>query len=225
MPARPKKKSAAAAKTGKSKSKRPTVASLAAEVAELREQLAALQSRLEAVEAGSSSKSATDVSTGVVAGAAVAAAVVASKPAAKKPAPKKAKARGSRDDTQTALQELLKGALSLALEPMPDDPDDADRLFERFAGLCHSSRWGTPMLDNSLRSYTWRQLRKNVGIYLREEDDPGSFEVLRTDPRKVTEDTRRVKLFLRARTRMPTPITFRRDDELEGEWRVEVSSL
>ena len=217
MPARPKKKAPVAAKA---KSKRPTVASLSAEVTALRTQVEALQERLSALESsGGGAKTATAAAaTAASVTAAAATAAVASKAA--RPA-----AKGKVGNLELALKSLLTGAFGLALEPMPEDPDDSDRLFERFAALCHSSRCGTPMLDTSLRTYTWRQLRKNAGIYLREDGDASSFEVLRTEPRKLNTDSHRVKFFLRAKTRMPTPITFRRDADEEGEWRIEVSSL
>ncbi len=206
MPARPKNKAPA------KKAKRQTVATLAAELAELRGEVDTLRERLAKLEAAPAKPA---MSAAPVAAAATSAPVAASKPR-RAPPP---------DNTELALKALLTDALALALEPMPEDPDDADRLFERFASLCHSSRCGTPMLDTSLRTYTWRQLRKNVGIYLREERDAASFEVLRTEPRKMATKSDRIKFFLRARTRMPTPITFRRDAELEGDWRIEVSSL
>lgn len=212
MPARPKK---AASKTAKAKtaSTRTTVASVAAEVSELRDLVSSLLARVEELErrpAGAAGAATARVAAAVPAAAAVGAS---------------ATPPSNNEDVELVLRQLLISAIQLAQEPMPDDPEDADRQFERFAALCHSSRTGTPALNSSLRTYTWHQMRKNVAIYLGEADDPGSYEVTRSDPRKITAQSTRVKLFLRARTRMPTPITFRRDNEADGAWRVEASSL
>lgn len=205
MPARP-KSSPAKAKKATTKAKKPTVAALATEVEALGVLVRDLQSRLAVLEDGAATRPA------------VAAAVAATPMAAARPGI-------DNDDVELSVRELLTSALKLALEPAPEDPELAEEQFERFAGLCHSSRQGTPMLNSSLRTYTWHQLRKNVAIYLNQEGDPGSFEVTRTDPRKLTASASRVKFFVRARTRMPTPITFARDEDANGMWRIEASSL
>ena len=206
MPARP-KKSPSKSTSAPGASKRPTVATLAAEVAELRTLVQELQSRLGGLERGATARASAGVAVATVAVAA-------------RPAP-----TVSKDDVELSLRELLTSALKLALEPAPEDPELADEQFERFSALCHSSRRGTPMLNSSLRTYTWHQMRKNAAIYLQQGDDPGSFEVTRCDPRKLTGNVARVKFFVRARTRMPTPITFARDDDANGSWRIEASSL
>ncbi len=108
---------------------------------------------------------------------------------------------------------------------MPSDPDEADTLFDRFAVLMHSERKGTPLLDRNLRNYTWMQLRKNVLIYLKDPNDAGSFTVTRREPLKFGPREERARFFLKASTRMPTPISFRKDVEDSDRWRIEVSSL
>lgn len=128
-------------------------------------------------------------------------------------------------DPVQAMRSLLSAAFELALQPVPDDDEEADEQFARFAALIHTNRRGTPLLEQSLRLYTWQQLRRNVTIYLNEDQAVGSFETTRMTPSPVTERTQQAKFFVRARTRMPTPITFRRDEAEGGAWRIEASSL
>ncbi len=121
--------------------------------------------------------------------------------------------------------ELLCEVFQLVLEDVPADPDEADAQFDRFKALSHSNRRGSPLLDQSLRAYTWAQLRRNVRSYLTDPNDVGTYQVSRTQPEKPIKGEERMKVFLHAPRRMPAPITLRRDGEAGGRWRVEVSSL
>lgn len=220
MPAKPTKKrtepkATTAAATAKSKPGRPSIATLAAELDSLRAEMAQLRARLEIVENRPAGAGAPAPAPAVI--VAPVATPVASAPA-KAPA-------ADNPDPMTEVHELLRQAFALALMPLPDDPDEADAVFERFSGLMHSSRRGTPLLNNSLRNYTWGQLRKNALIYLNDDADPGSYAVDRSEPEVVAPRTERVKFFLKARTRMPTPVTFRRDQGEGRAWRIEASSL
>lgn len=182
---------------------RATVASLAADLEALRGRVAVLEAALAA--------------TGATTSAAVA--------AAPETAPAPAPTPKTDHDPQGSAQRLLRDVLAIALEPEPDDADALELQFVRFLDYVHSTRKGTPILENSLREYTWRQLRRNAPIYLRDPEDAGSFDVTRQDPATIDRRTDTVKFFLRATSRMPTPITFRRDDADGGAWRIEASSL
>lgn len=200
-----------AAKTGKGTvDTNRTVGSLAAEVDELRELIAQLTARLDQVSPDTAKK------TEVVAATATVVAPVVKAPT-KKGAPE--------DDPVAAMRAILIAAFELALEPIPHDLEEADEQFARFAALIHTNRRGTPLLEQSLRNYTWQQLRRNVTIYLDDDQAPGSFETTRITPDPITARTQQAKFFVRARTRMPTPITFKRDDAEGGAWRIEASSL
>lgn len=194
----------------KKSSGKQTVATLAATVEELQQRVAALEAALAAQSA-----------TGATAAGAVAA-VAASAEEAPAPAPKP---RKPDTDPVGGAHRLLRDILKLAMEPEPDDPEEAELLFVRFLDHVHSERKGTPILENSLRQYTWRQLRRNALIYLRDPEDAGSFDVTRQDPAAIGPRTESLKLFLRATSRMPTPITLRRDVAAEDAWRIESSSL
>ncbi len=183
------------------------------ELAALREELAALRARVDVLEGKQPGPKAAAVPAAAAATAVAATPAPSGKPAAPE------------TDPEAALRSLVAAAFALALEPIPDDPDEADAQFARFAALMHSERRGTPLLEQSLRNYTWRQLRRNANIYLNEAQDPASFESARMVPTAVTLKTERAKLFLRARTRMPTPISLRRDASEHGAWRIESSSL
>ena len=189
------------------KSPRRTVASVGAELDELKAEVEQLKSLL--AELSSS-------------GAGVVAATAAAATAAATPAPAPAPPAKPMD----AVHSLLREVFALAKTPMDEeDLDERDAMFERFVALVHSDRKGTSMLDQSLRNYTWAQLRKKADIYLNEDGDVGSYTITRQSPEAIGKRTPRVKLFLRARTRMPTPITLRRDDREAGAWRIEASSL
>lgn len=138
------------------------------------------------------------------------------------PAPKVA---SNGEDPFIAVHDLLRRVLSLAARPESDDPEVEEGLFLDFLSMVHTERKGTPMVESSLRQYGWRQLRRNVRIYLRDPDDIGSYDVARRDPMELSPRADRVKLFLRATTRMPAPIGLRRDTSCGNEWRVETTSL
>ena len=188
-------------KSNKASSGRKTVASLSVEVEALRAEVAELRQMVEGR---------TEASGGQSVGEAV---HVVATPVA--PAPKPI----------DAIRGLLTQAFTLALTPIPADPDEAEELFMRFAGLMHSDRRGTPLLNQSLKNYTWRQFRNNAAVYLNEDADPSSFIIHRTNPDPLYEAAERVKVFVRARTRMPPPVNFKRDTRDGGQWRIESSSL
>ena len=123
------------------------------------------------------------------------------------------------------VHEILRRLLAVGLEPDADGEELADEQFFRFLELIHTERKGTPMLESSLRQYAFRQLRKNAPIYLRDRDDTGTYDVTRSEPREISTKTERVKVFLRAATRMPTPIALRRDAIHQGASRIETTSL
>ncbi|MCO4763834.1 MAG: hypothetical protein KC502_20140 [Myxococcales bacterium] len=190
-----------------------TVESLGAEVDELRRMVTELSARLD----GATGKAKPPISKAKAAAPAAAAAAVTVAATTPTGAPE--------DDPIRAMRSVLTAAFEQALAPIPDDPDEADAHFARFVKLIHSSRCGTPLLEQSLRNYTWRQLRRNAPIYLDDNQAPGSFECKRITPDNITARTEQAKFFLLARTRMPTPITFRRDSADGGAWRIEASSL
>ena len=192
--------------TGKAGKARRTVASLGAELDELRAQMAILQAKVDAM-TGSGEQSAAPTT--------------ASTTTTSSPKP----AQPPAEDPVQGVHRLVEAVFAMAHRPLPDDEEGRDALFEEFKSLIHSDRKGTGLLDQNLRNYTWSQLRKKADIYLEDTSDMGSYTVTRMSPGSVDKNTTRVKLFLKARTRMPTPITLRRDEKDAGQWRVETSSL
>ena len=188
--------------SSKAKKARPASADVSVQLEQLRKEIAALTERLATVEA-----------TLQVAPVDAAADTPSAKP------------KSTADDPVALLRKLLANALALAAEPMPADVDEAETLFSRFAELIHSDRKGTPLLDRNLQNYTWLQLRKNVLIYLKNANDPSSYTVTRREPMKFGPGEERARFFLKAATRMPTPVSFRRDAEDGDRWRIEASSL
>jgi len=201
---------------------------LHSEIEELRArvaQLEALVARVEALEArapgappgGDAAAAAGAAAMAEPGGVAADMANLAALPAAKAPT--------NGEDPFIAVHEVLRRVLALAARPESDDPEVEEGLFLDFLSMVHAERKGTPMVESSLRQHGWRQLRRNVRIYLRDPEDIGSYDVARRDPVELTPRTERVKLFLRATTRMPAPIGLRRDASCGNEWRVETTSL
>ena len=209
-----------AAKTSKSKNSsaksRKTVASLSKELDALRAEVETLKAAVADLQS-QGKQSLSDVAAGAAALAA-AVDVATSKAAAPKPVAPKA-------DPMAEVHSLLQQVFKLALTPQPEDPEERDLLFARFAQLVHSDRRGSAILDQSLRSYTWTQLRNKADIYLKDTADVGSYTITRSAPAELDRRASRIKLFLKARTRMPTPISLRRDARAEDAWRIESSSL
>ena len=196
---------------GKSGGGKRTVASVAVELDALKAEVDALRAIVATLNSG-----------GVVHSGGVDVDVTPNSAPVVEPAP----APAEPEDPMAAVHGVLRQLFSLAKEPLDDeDVEEHDAMFERFIALIHSERKGTAMLDQSLRNYTWSQLRKKADIYLDDDGDVGSYTITRSSPESVGKRTSRVKLFLRARTRMPTPITLRRDDKDGDRWRIESSSL
>ncbi len=188
---------------------------------DLRSRLEFLESRVAALEAA------------LQAGTTVETASAASAPA---PVPAKASAEAPMASVSSVAertpvaplaeaQACLAALFALALLPEAIDAEGEDQRFAEFLELIHSERRGTPILDTSLRQYGWRQLRRNAKIYLRDPADPSSFDIARRDPSELLPAHERVKLFVKAATRMPAPITLRRDSACGGSFRVEATSL
>jgi hypothetical protein len=197
--------------------KRPTVASLATELDAVRAELATLKDIVAGLTAAGAAV-AVGGSTAGVARAARALDSAGASTAVKTPP-------DTKEDPMAPVHAILRQVFTLAQEALPVDEEERDEQFARFKKFVHSDRKGTGVLDQSLRNYTWAQLRSKVNIYLDDPDDVGSYTVTRMTPDAVGRQTLRVKLFLKARTRMPTPITLRRDDADSDNWRVEASSL
>ncbi len=156
-------------------------------------------------------------------------------PKAEAPPPPKPSAATSEPEASAAFrppvaplaeaQACLAALFALAILPDAADAESEEQRFAEFLELIHSERKGTPILDTSLRQYGWRQIRRNAKIYLRDAADPSSFDIARRDPSELAPVHERVKLFVKAATRMPTPITLRRDSACGGAFRVESTSL
>lgn len=202
----------------KTKPGRRTIASIGDELDHLRDQVAALTEEVAALRGQNSGVAPATTLPVVRAAATATTASTAAAPLA--PATPAANA-----DPIAAVHTLLRTVFAIAQEPLAEDEEERDAQFDRFKLLVHSDRKGTGVLDQSLRNYTWAQLRKKVDIYLDSTADVGSYSVTRMAPDAVGRQTSRVKLFLKAKTRMPTPITLRRDERDGNQWRVESSSL
>ena len=101
---------------------------------------------------------------------------------------------------------------------------DKETAWRELTALTHPRELVAPRAIDSLKAFSWKQLRKNAERYL----DGGaidSFVVQRTDPAVVTGAEERVKVFLKADGRSPAPVTLRRDGEAAGAWRLGQVSL
>ncbi len=128
-------------------------------------------------------------------------------------------------DSATAIAALVARLLGVAIDLAGASPAAVDAGFDRYLALIHSTRKGTPMLDDGLRRYSFVQLVRNGSIYLFVDGDSASFRVDRSVPADLTDARDEASVFLAARTRMPTPIRLRRDAAAGNRWRIESSSL
>ena len=117
------------------------------------------------------------------------------------------------------VEQVLAGLFQAAL-----DPDD-ETGFEAFVRLVHTDRTDAPHSIPSLKEFSWKSLRKNLGRYLARESDPTSFRVARRVPPELGENDRSVKVFLEATARNPVPVTLKRDKAHGDAWRVTDISL
>jgi len=216
----------------KAKSSRRTVASLGKEVVELRAEVAELRESLAAWRAAQKPSApvqvpaSVDIPAPVVAVAAAAVVKPVARSAATAPPPAAdAVAEDRGNDPVAELRAFLVEMFRLALVPLPEDEDDREELFGRFISMMHSDRRGTAMLNQNILSYVWDPFRRRVAMYLKDAGDPGSFTVTRMHPDELDANADHVKLFIKARARMPTPISVRRDAKLDNAWRLESSSL
>jgi hypothetical protein len=190
-----------------------TLESLAAEVA-------ALRARVEQLEARGGEPMPTLASGAVEAlpGEAPAA------PTDRAPAP----VLGARPhDPHAEIHALLQVMFTLALNADPEDPspERVERDFEQFRALVHSSRKGSPLLNQELFHYKWKPLCKRVKGYLSNHADPNTFQVTSTQPDRIDARTESVRVFVRADKRMPPPVLLRRDPDAGQAFRIDQSSL
>jgi len=175
-----------------------TLASLAAQVADLTARLTALEQRV----------SPEPIAPDAMAG---------SSAAAIQPPERMA------HDPLAEVHTLLHALFAVALAPESDV--EGESRFERFRDLVHSLRKGTPLLDRELNSYKWQPLAGRFAQYLQISGDPASFKIVQMVPDAITEHTESVKVFLKAEKRMPPPLSLRRDDRAGGAFRIDGSSL
>lgn len=119
------------------------------------------------------------------------------------------------NDVDNVLEKLFRAAM--------DRDDEAG--FEAFVRLVHTDRTDAPHSIPSLKEFSWKSLRKNMGRYLAREGDPTSFKVARRVPPELGESDRSVKVFLEATARSPVPVSLKRDKAQGDAWRVTDISL
>jgi hypothetical protein len=103
--------------------------------------------------------------------------------------------------------------------------EESEDAFEAFLALVHLDDSDTGTARQSLRAYTWPQLRKNAASYLQSPNAPGSFRTVRRDPEETDPAGEWAKWFFWSSRRSPAPITFRRDARRGRAWRISQCSL
>ena len=102
--------------------------------------------------------------------------------------------------------------------------EETEIAWRELTALTHPKEMEAPRALDSLKAFSWKQLRKNAQCYLK-GDAIESFVVSRTDPGDLTGKEERVKVFLQATGRSPAPVTLRRDESSGGAWRLGQISL
>ncbi len=103
--------------------------------------------------------------------------------------------------------------------------DNREHAFLVLEQLTHSSQLQGPRAIEHYKAFSWVKLRRNTKAFLA-GGDPTSFVIAYTEPREVTKDDDRVKVFVESVDgRMPSPVTLRREASAAGAWRVTQLSL
>lgn len=175
-------------------------------------QVAALTARVAALEAAQPTGAAASPAP-VVSAAAVVAAVAA--PTAPLP------------DAVTELRRLMQALFALGLQTVGLEGEAAEAQFEAFKALVHTDRQGSPLLNTELRRYKWAPFVGRVRDYLADPASAGSFDFERLIPDRIDPRTEAVKahVLVRHGRRMAPPVTFRRDPNAGGAFRIEAMSL
>lgn len=102
--------------------------------------------------------------------------------------------------------------------------EDSDVVWRELTALTHPRELVAPRALDSLKAFSWKQMRKNASTYLT-GGKADTFSVVRTDPAELSGKEERVKVFLHSEGRSPAPVTLRRDQEAGGAWRLGQVSL
>jgi len=102
--------------------------------------------------------------------------------------------------------------------------EDAETAWLELTALTHPKELFAPRALDSLKAFSWKQMRKNAGAYLN-QGTAASFSIARTDPAELKGDEQRMKVFLNASGRSPAPVTLIRDNDAGGAWRLGQVSL
>ena len=102
--------------------------------------------------------------------------------------------------------------------------DDSDVVWRELTALTHPRELVAPRALDSLKAFSWKQMRKNATTYLT-GGKADTFSVVRTNPTELSGTEDRVKVFLHSQGRSPAPVTLRRDEVAGGAWRLGQVSL
>ena len=102
--------------------------------------------------------------------------------------------------------------------------EDAEASWLELTALTHPKELFAPRALDSLKAFSWKQMRKNAAAYL-SKGTADSFSIARTDPTELKGDEQRMKVFLNASGRSPAPVTLIRDSDAGGAWRLGQVSL
>ncbi|MCA9519783.1 MAG: hypothetical protein KC609_02370 [Myxococcales bacterium] len=102
--------------------------------------------------------------------------------------------------------------------------DDEPLGFAMFLACQHTENTESKLAVAQLRSFNWKQLRKNAPLYL-PTGAPDSFRVAHSEPAQPTESERKIKYFIERDQRNPAPVTVTRDPAADDSWRVIFCSL
>ncbi|MGB0589549.1 MAG: hypothetical protein ACPGU1_07720 [Myxococcota bacterium] len=102
--------------------------------------------------------------------------------------------------------------------------EDTETAWLELTALTHPKELFAPRALDSLKAFSWKQMRKNAMAYLN-GTEASSFSIARTDPAEPRGDELRMKVFLNATGRSPAPVTLIRDEAAGGAWRLGQVSL
>lgn len=146
------------------------------------------------------------------------------KPPAEEVAPEPAEAAPpeprevSSDGEDAALAETVGRLLAAGLI------EDVEDCWAALESLTHPKALHGPRSIDHLKAFSWKKLRRTAADYLG-DDGTDDFRIDRVASLPSEKGVEVVKVFIESHDGSPAPVTLRRDDDSDGDWRVVQISL
>jgi len=104
--------------------------------------------------------------------------------------------------------------------------EDVEETWATLFKLTNSNQLQGPRSLDHFKAFSWHKARRTATEYLEDPSDASSYTISYTEPAEVTDETDRVKVFVRKPDgRLPAPVVFARDLRVDNAWRMTQMSL